>query len=353
MSTFILRILFTGLMAFVPNENGTEVTVLLLNADHYHTSDGAALQAHTPILYARAGDCTGDCVTNNSTIANTTFRDTPSTAVDSLETALGDGSAWLIAGSDITVEKASSGAANLPAFNLRDNVRGTTNGNPKVIPTTTSEREDISWIASLNTVCGGGCTLDADVFDTIPPELIAARFKLSAGDLYTFGIARIGSDVTPVHFNRLDGTGSNSAYVQAVATWVGADITVTGDSVKFVESKYAGGGRTMTLSPDVSGKVEVAVVNLPPFVPPASSNNNAPQAGKHFEMYYELLEEPPAREERLVPRAGAVGEIEVPEVTWSSIHPSGTTASALLTALRFDVGRTLYDRSLCPPTTWP
>jgi len=50
MTTFVLRILFTGLMAFIPNENGTEVTVLLLNADHYHTSDGAAMQAHQCVL---------------------------------------------------------------------------------------------------------------------------------------------------------------------------------------------------------------------------------------------------------------------------------------------------------------
>ena len=40
---FIVRILFSGLMALVPNEDGTELTVLLLNVDHaYHTSDEAA-----------------------------------------------------------------------------------------------------------------------------------------------------------------------------------------------------------------------------------------------------------------------------------------------------------------------
>ena len=353
MSTFVLRILFTGLMAFIPDENGTEVTVLLLNADHYHTTDGAAMQAHNSILYARPGSCSGDCVNDDTTIAGLTFRDQSSTvALDSLTYALGDGSAWLIAGSDISVEK-SSGAANLPALNIVDDVRGTDEGQPQIIPTTATERRDFSWIARLAQSCSSGCTLDSDLFDTLPPSIVAARFKINSGDLYTYSIARLGSDVTPVHFKRLDGTGSTSSYTQAVASWVGVDIEVTGDSVQLVESKYTGGGRSMTLSPDSNGKVEVAVVNLPPFVPPASSNNEAPQPGKHFEMFYELLESPPAREARLVPIAGAPSGTTVPSVTWSSVHPSTTTTSVLLNRLRMEPSRSFYDRTICPPVNLP
>lgn len=350
MTTFVLRILFTGLMAFIPNENGTEVTVLLLNADHYHTSDGAALQAHKPILYARAGNCTGDCVTNDSEIAAYTFRDqSSSVALDSLDYALGTGSAWLIAGSDIAVQKVS-GAADLPALDIRDDVRGT-----DVIPTTSSSRRDISWIPRLGQLCGSGCTLNADLFNTVPPGIVAARFKITSGELYTYSIARLASsDVTPAHFTRLDGTGSTSAYVQAVTSWVGTDIEVTGSGVQFVETKHDGGtGRSMTLSPDSTGKVEVAVVNLPPFIPPASSSNDAPQVGKHFEMYYELLQTPPSRESRLVPRAGAPSGTTVPQVSWTSIHPSSSVSSELLNRLRFEPGRSLYDRTICPPTLYP
>lgn len=343
MSTFVLRILFSGLMAFLPNENGAEVTVLLLNADHYaHTSDGAAMPSHKAILFAKAGDCSGDCVNDDTAIAGYVFRDlSPSARIDSLAYALGDGSAWMIAGSDIAVQK-SSGAANLPALQIRDNVRGTENGQPKIIPTTSTERGDFSWIPSLQKLCTSGCTIDSDLLDTVPPEIVAARFKINSGDLYTYSVARLGSDVTPVEFKRLDGDGSASSYVQAVTSWVGLDITVTGDSIDFVETKYdESTGRSMTLSPDTSGKVEVAVVNLPPSIPPASSSNDAPQVGKHFEMYYELLQNPPDREARLVPRAGQSSEI-----AWSSIHPA---TSELLNRLRFEPGRSLYDRVICPP----
>lgn len=355
MSTFILRILFSGMMAFIPDENGTEVTVLLLNTDHYHTSDGAAMQPHKPLLIARAGACTGDCVDDDAEIAEFLWRDQSSAvALDSLANAVGNGSAWVIAGSDLAVQKASSNAADLPAFSLRDDVRGTTNGQPNIVPTTSTERQDVSWIASLSQVCGSGCTIDPDLFDTVPPSIVAARFKINAGTLFTSSIARIGSDVTPVNFKRLDGTGNASSYSQAIATWVGADIEVTGDSVEFVETKHSGGaGRSMTLSPDSSGKVEVAVLNLPPFIPPASTSNEAPQVGKHWEMYSELLTNPPAREARLVPRAGALSGATVPQIGWSDIHPSTSVYSELLNRIRLDVGRSVYDRTICPPTYWP
>jgi hypothetical protein len=345
-STFVLRILFSGLMAFIPNENGTEVTVLLLNADHYaHTSDGSAMQSHQPLLYARAGDCSGDCVNDDTAIAGYTFRDFSAPAkLDALAYALDDGSAWAISGSDIAVQK-SSGAANLPALNIRRNVRGTVNDQPQIIPTTSTERGDFSWIPELQKLCTSSCAIDSDLLDTVPPEIIAARFTINSGDLYTYSVARLGSDVTPVQFKRLDGDGSASSYVQAVTSWVGLDMTVTGSSIDFIETKHdTSTGRTMTLSPDTNGIVEVAVVNLPPSVPPKSSSNNAPQVGKHFEMYYELLQEPPASEARLVPSV-APG-VTVPEVSWSSIHP-GT--SVLLNRLRFEPGRSLYDRVICPP----
>lgn len=343
--------LFTGLMAFIPNENGTEVTVLLLKSDHYHTSDGSAMQPHKPLLFARAGNCSGSCVNSDTSIANFTFRDLSSSAqLDALAYALGpNGSTWHFTGADIAVQK-SSGAANLPALQIRDDVRGTVNGQPQLIPATSTQREDFSWIPSLQQLCGSGCTIDSDLFDTVPPGIVAARFKINSGDLYTWSLARLGSDVTPVQFKRLDGTGSTSSYVQAISSWMAVDIEVPGSSIDFVETKHDGStGRTMTLSPDASGKVEVAVVNLPPFVPPATSNNDAPQVGKHFEMYYELLANPPAREARLVPRAGAPSGTTVPQVTWSSVHPSSAVSSELLNRLRLEPGRSLYDRVLCPP----
>lgn len=351
MSSFVLRILFSGLMAFVPNEDGTEVTVLLLNVDHaYHTSDGAALPAHKPLLLARAGNCTGTCPKRDAAIANFVFSDSaPTAAADALEAALGDdGGGWVLAGSDITINKGSTNDPALPALSIRDGVRTT------IIPTTSTEREDFSWVADLKQLCGSGCALDPDVLGSNPPAgLIAARIHLTSGNVFTYTVARIGGDVTPVQFKRLDGTGSASSYVQAVASVVGVDIEVSGSSIEIAESTFSGGsGRTMLLEPDANGKIEVAVLNLPPFIPPASPDNEAPEVGKHFEAYYELLQNPPARETRLVPRAGA-SSASYPQVGWASVHPQSVLWSDLLNALRMNAGRSMYDRVLCPPAGIP
>ncbi len=353
---FILRIFFSGLIAFVPNQDGTELNVLLLNTEHTgHTSDGSVLPAHYPVLIARAGGCTGDC-TADAAVAAAMFRDKSATAAaDSLDEAIAGGSAWMLDGSDLSINKGSTSAPNLPALVLEDDARGTVNGAPQIIPTTSAQREDISWIANLQQLCTSGCTLDSAILGSQPPAgLIAARLRLKSGKVFTYSVARIGGDVTPVNFKRLDGTGSPSSYTQAIATWVGAEIEVDGDDIEILESKFdSSTGRSMKLTPDSNGRIELAVLNNPAHVPPSSSNNNAPQVGKHFEAYYELYDTPPARETRLVPFPGAAPNSQsYPQVDWHDVHPTTAVWSDLLNKLRLDIGRTMYDRLLCPPV-WP
>lgn len=354
---FIVRILFSGLMALVPNEDGTELTVLLLNVDHaYHTSDGASVPSHNPFLIARAGNCTGQCPKRDASVATPLFPDkSTSAALDSLEAAVAGGGAWLLSGSELSVRKAETSDPELPPLVLRTNVRGTDNGQPLMIPTTATEREDVSWIASLAELCPS-CTLNPDLLASQPPSgLVAARLRLRSGTVFTYSVARIGNNVTPVHFKRLDGSGSAAAYSQAITSWVGADIEVSGDSIEIVEEKFDGGtGRSMILEPDANDRIEVAVLNLPSFVPPSSPDNYEPGAGTHFEAYYDLAATPPAKEARLVPRAGAAaGSPAYSEVGWQSIHPQATVWSDLLAAIRLDVDRGPYDRVLCPPILEP
>jgi len=349
--SFILKLFFSGMMVFIPNQNHTEVTVVLLNVPHdYQISDSSTLSHHVPLLLARAGNCSGDCPTRDSDVADVVFSDQSSgDALDSLEAAVSGGGAWILDGSDISVEKGNENAAELPALDITDDARGTS-----IIPTTSAEREDISWIASLHTICPTACTLNEDILDSVPPSIVAARFHLRSGKYFTYSVARIGSDVTPAHFERLDGQGSQSSYSQAVASWVGAEIEVDGDDVQIVEDKFDNStGRTMTLEPDGEDKVEVAVLNLPPFVPPATPVSSS-GVGKHFEAYYDVMETPPSQATRLVPKPGAAtGAPSYDEVSWSDIHPSETLWSDLLNAIRLNAGRTSYDIQLCPPTTWP
>lgn len=357
MGSFILHIVFSGLIAFIPSQNGTEMDVVLLSAgdcgQHVHMSDGTALPPHKPFVFARGGSCTGDCPTRDATIAPFMFSDQSSaTALDSLEAAVAGGGAWLLDASDLTLRKGSTSAAELPALTINTTARPSVNGVPAAIPTTASERADFSWVADLQQLCPT-CAFTSDLTSSTPPSgLVVARFKLRSGNLFTYSVARIGSNVTPVHFQRLDGSGNVSTYSQAIATRVGADIEVTGDSIDLVEQKFNGDpGRTMHLTPDSNGKIELAVLNLPARTPPLTTGNPAPGPGKHFELYYDLTTNAPAREERLVPFAGPASTLgSYPEVDWQSIHPQTELWSDLLNALRLNIGRGPDDRILCPPT---
>jgi len=354
--SFLLRILFSGLIGLVPSADGKEVTVLLLNVPHsYHTSDGAELAHHQPLLLSRAGHCTGDCPTRDSEIAQFVFADkAAAAALDSLEAAVTGGGAWALAGSELSIRKGSSTDPDLPSLVLQSGVRGTVNGHPQTIPTTSAEREDYSWIANLKQLCPT-CELNSDMTSaSIPPGLIAARLRLRTGKVFTYSVSRLGSNVAPVYFQRLDGQGTISSYSQAVANWVGADVAIGGDSIEIVEEKFNGDpGRSMKLSPDANGKVEIAVLNLPSFVPPATTSTVAPEVGKHAELYYELAQTPPAAEARLVPRSGAAaGAPPYPEVDWQAVHPSTAVYSDLLAGIRLDIGRGPYEKILCPPVSF-
>lgn len=343
---FIVRILFTGMMVFIPNENGTQLDIVLLNVGHTHQmSNGTRFEDHVPILLTRAGSCSGDCPRRVSEIASVIFENEPTNvALDSLESAVSGGGAWILTGSDISLRKAT-GAPDLPALSF---VTGARNG---VIPTTSDERRDYTWLAHLSDICPS-CGFDDSVLDSVPPSsLVAARFRLTSGTAFTYSIARIGSNVTPVHFKRLDGTGSASSYTQAIATFMGADINVSGSSIDIVESKWDNGtGRTMTLTPNGDGKVEIAVLNLPPLVPVAPTGT--PGVGKHFERYYDVTANPPAASARFVPYAGvAPGGPSYATVSWSSVHPSSAVWSDLLNAIRLHPNRSSYDTLLCPPAT--
>jgi hypothetical protein len=353
---FIVRILFSGLMTFVPSQDGKELTVLLLNVDHgYHVSDGSPLPHHKALVLARAGACAGQCPKREQEVASFLFGGKPpDVALDSLEAAIGGGAVWELRGTELSVRKGASRNADLPPLVIQRNVRGTDAGVPRLVPTTALEREDYSWIASASRVCPE-CTLDAAFLSAQPPRgRIVARFRLRSGKAFTYAVSRRGMSVAPVRFQRLDGTGPASPYTQAVATWVAAEINVSGSSIELVEQTFAGSyGRSMNLSPDANGRVEIAVLNLPQVMPPDTRNMGDAAAGKHFEVYYDLARNPPARPLRLLPHVGPPEGVEFPEVNWQFVHPQEVIYSELLNKLRLDFGRSAAEPVLCPVSGYP
>src|ERR1043165_8271426 len=105
MTEFVLRIFFSGLIAFVPNSDGTQMNVILANTPHEYTlADGTALPHHYPILLARAASCEGTCLTDQADIASFLFANkTASQAETLLNHALQGGGAWALSGSDLSL----------------------------------------------------------------------------------------------------------------------------------------------------------------------------------------------------------------------------------------------------------
>ncbi|HYC60676.1 MAG TPA: hypothetical protein VEK79_14015 [Thermoanaerobaculia bacterium] len=356
MTEFVLRIFFSGLIALLPNAEGTEVVVLLVNTPHeYALANGAPLAHHTPLLLARAGACEGTCTTtDNTAIAQLLYSNkTPQQALTALNGAILSGGAWKLASSDLTLQGPGEPLA------IRTDVRTVNeDGTLQLVPMTPAQREDFTWVTSLSKVSPGIGGFKAAVTSPDPPPgcMIAARLKLRSGKLFTYSLVKIDGKARPVHFRKPSGEGPEAPYAQAAANWVAAEIRVPGDSVEIVDQKFTDSEnrRSMKLYPE-QGVVEVAVLNLPPFIAPAPDTiAPTPAPGQHFQIYYDLVQSPPARADRLIPHTASPASPSEPQVDWNAVHPKAELWSNLLEQLNLNPrAKAPYDLSLCPIVKYP
>ncbi|HEX7677999.1 MAG TPA: hypothetical protein VF713_07745 [Thermoanaerobaculia bacterium] len=355
MHDVILRIFFSGLMAFVPSKDGKELTVLVVSGSHsMQLADGTAMPLHMPILLARASHCEDPdpCPASDPTIAKFLFAGKPAErAADSLRAAVLGGGAWQLSNSDFSLP-----AATAP-LDVRRNARGrTAKGQPLQVPRTAKERADFSWVPDMTSIAPDSGEIKPELLGEHPPAgLIAARFRLRSGSVITYSMIRVDGKVRPIHFNVAPGA-AEVPYAQAAANWVQAEIHVPGDAVDLVETNFqTGAERTIKLRP-VEGIVELAVLNFPPFVAPAAgSKQPLPKRGQHFEVYYDLMTTPPAKGQRPVPDLPKDMEALDPQSEWSPLHPQ-EPVSNLLEHLGMNPRgkkKSPYDLTLCPGAQIP
>jgi hypothetical protein len=334
---FLLRIFFSGLIAFVPSRDGKELTVLLLDTHAHATSDGMAVAHHQPMLITRAQDCDGDCDPREPRIAQFLFADLPaSRAADALAVATDGGGAWLLDRVELSIRGA--GGALQPPLVLQTSA----SSRGKAVPTTSAEREDFAWVPDLKRVLPSFGAFNPALFGPRPPRgVVATRLRLTSGRVFTYRLIRVDGKVMPIHFRA---GARDVAYAQAVAGWVAAEIRVPGESVEVVARSFDDGSeRTMKLTPR-DGVVEMAVLNLPPYDVPAPGAKRTPKPGSHFEMFYTLAAKPAAANRRPVPYVRATSV----QADFDALHPRDTLWSPLLEKLRFEPGRGPYDVVLCP-----
>lgn len=338
--TFILRIFFMGLIAFVPSRDGKELTVLLVDARQgFVASDGSTVPSHLPMLLARAADCQGHCGIESSEIARALFPG--ANPDDSLKDALDQGAAWHLDGSDLTfLPKNADRLASSAPLHIELRRR-----NGKSVPGNSDERKDFSWVADMRRIQPPG-TVDPDALMLRPQKgLVVARLRLQSGTVWTYRLVNMNGKVPSLSFQTLQGGRADVDYSQPLADWVVAEIRIPGNAVKIVENRFGGGqGRAVDLAPH-NGVVELAVMNIPKpaprrDVPDESHRDHEP--GKHFEIYYKLASGTGSQDQRPVPHVATGGDISSP-----AVHRQ-ESRSELLDALGLSGEKGFYDRILCP-----
>ena len=340
--TFILRIFFSGLMTFVPSQDGKYLTVLLLDAAHaQHNANGVALPEHKALLIARGGGCEGDCIDRDPSVSGFLYPEvgSESAASDSLLAAVSGGSVWELNGSQLSFGTPDDGVTLFKA--------GTTRG--KSIPDNATERSDFRWVASLKEIWPAAGALNPAVLSPKPPEdLIAARLELHSGTVSTYSVIEIGGQGLPIEFRPLSG-GVRAPFRRAAANWVEAEVVIPGKDIEIVSQAFADGTkRTMRLTPQ-DGVVEVAVLNI--SRPVANDGHAMAQPGVHFARYWSLVQNPPAPDKCPIPQAAQSAVVRRGS---GAQHPEDKSrSSVLLDRLLFPGGRTPYEQLLCPMSRYP
>ncbi|MDQ3279789.1 MAG: hypothetical protein M3Q69_00080 [Acidobacteriota bacterium] len=338
MNDLILRIFFSGLIAFIPSQDGKEMTVLLLNEPHAHHMT-AAVPEHKAMMLVRAKSCEGACSQSDNEISTFLYPDaaSPAAAAESLSKAVQKGAIWQLAGSEL--------ALDIPKSGLK--LKRVSSADGKSVPDTVAERRDFRWVANLKDIDPSIGPLNPALFTADPPaDLVVARLTLKSGEVSTHSMIRIGDDVAPLDFRSVAGSGPR--YVRAAASWVQAEIRVPGNTLHVEEQSFGGEKkRALDLTP-INGVIEMAVLNVTrPILPDRTA---PPQPGLHFERYWDLAQRPPAAERRPVPQPPNESDARR---NWRTLHADDKRSSALLNGIFFRDGRTTYDQILCPMSRYP
>lgn len=345
---FILKVYLLGLIAFVPSKDGSQITILLVDASRgFTTSDGSVFPPHYPVMLASAGNCHPSCASEIATIGPHVYMKAPVTdplvlmpssddPAGSLEKLVAGGGAWALSGSQIwlthRVPEGRSAPSSLQMATGRPAATGRTTGQLATMPGSAQETADFSWVAEMPRVSPAAGEVDPDCLRARPTRCpLAGRLTLAAGTFKThklteFEPASGGGGIAEFAFAPMVAAAPTPGYTQAIADWTVVEIAIPSCEATFSMLPFDGRGdaRMVTLSPracDGEAVVEVALLNLPDPSQLESLGAHAHSAatgdGSHFEIFYELSKDRPAPANRSIPRVtgtylpiGTVGQDE-------------------------------------------
>lgn len=298
-----LRLIFYGLMAFVPNDSSpTSLHALLVDArGHHYSSDGCKLPRHTPALYVSAEDCTVEGETKG-----------PCRTSPQIPRPLDEISgSWLLDGDNLSLEIVPpDGQRQRTLVAPRKDRNGT------AIPITATESEDLSWLPSMPAPIDQNCLGAAD---DCP---IAARFKIDDGRVSSCLLFENDINVVPAFDLRpLDGSNparlaTDASSAQAMTTAVLVTLQVPRNSeIRIVSTPLADScrgrkkpTRSILLKAGDRPTIDVWITNMPQHdhtMAPVDKLCEDHSIDRHYEMYYNLVSRRIPFSERAVPHSAA------------------------------------------------
>jgi hypothetical protein len=287
---FTLRLIFYGLIAFVPDSSGQGMLAIMPNTAGMVASDGCPLPEHQQVFILREGTCaSSNC---------------------------GDGKIFPVAPQHrFEIEPAYT----IPWWEIKD-LATMAGGEQPALPDSALETRDVGWIPLLPTVAPGAGGFPAVC---VPwPEYcpIQAMFRLHHGTTSVCHLVHTRKE-DPVHafrFKPLVGSASSRPVVQALADAVLVEIPVLGDEVVITATPFDWSGTIQhKLHPDATGRVTLIAANFgaPHMVKAGGSGAggepltsggercDATSPARHFEAFYALSEGSFPNESRRVPHA--------------------------------------------------
>lgn len=279
-----VRLIFWGLIGFVPNTNLQNGMTALLAATGL--DQGAChVPPHASQVLLLDGECKGDCLRGMAT------------AGSAVATGIGPVDArfklnWMLNGEHLEV------TGGEPGVNLALGNRPKIRGHQVALPATADQASDFSWVPDMDVLSGGkGGVNDACLAENVTGCPIVARFKIKSGRVMAghllHKIDPAGTRVSAFDFFR-DGV-LIPDYEQAVADAVLVEMTVGEDHVDLVSSDYAKRhpNAVATLSPAkgrnvitvLIGQVEDPTVGLPAAC-------IRPLFNQHSQVFFKLLSDP-------------------------------------------------------------
>lgn len=304
--SFTFRVVFGGLCGFVPNTNGHQMRVLVVNATERLASNGeTVLPTHVPLFLFDSANrraqigrrpLEGENLLNAVAIQEEAFR-------------TGRFCGHPLEREELNIRNEDGGAFGLP-FQSRRSRRG-------LEPAVTAEG-DLFWVAQMDHAFPGAGRIDAECLREDPPAIVAARLRLTEGVVSTASLARASRGrkakkapapslyafrefATPSRAGRAPAPSeaghrvarraSSPVGARPLATGVQLEIDVPGDVVTVWSSRFGQpreGRWAVSLGPARGARVVEAYVHNVSERP----LDRAPEVGTDFEFFYDLCATP-------------------------------------------------------------